>query len=342
MKEAIFTVLESHQGKVSQLSWESLGAAQELAASLGTCTEAIVIGWDDTRPAAEAASYDVRRVIHISGRDLERYTPDAFVMALSDVLKQLDAHFVILPHSYQVREFAPKLAAKMDRAFLSDCTAFRRDGEDLVFSRQLYQGKVYADISFAGPSPYFVSVQAGSFRAAQRSTNGSVAPTNVINIPEHPEKIRTRPMQRVQESTRTVDLSASEVIVAVGRGIKEAENLPLVEQLAEALGGQIGGSRPVCDSGWLPMDRQVGSSGQTVAPKLYFAIGISGAIQHVVGMKGSRKIVAINKDPNAPIFEVADIGIVGDLFDVVPAITNEISRLKEARDSSHHSLNSDS
>jgi electron transfer flavoprotein alpha subunit len=342
MKEPIFTVLESQQGKVSQLSWEALGAAQELAASLGTCTEAIVISWDDARPAAEAASYDVRRVIHITGRDLERYTPDAFVMALSDVLKELAAHFVILPHSYQVREFAPKLAAKMDRAFLSDCTGFRMDGEYLVFSRQLYQGKVYADVSFAGPSPYFVSVQAGSFRSAQRSASGSVAPTDTINIPEHAGRMRTRPLQRVQESTRILDLSVSEVIVAVGRGIKEAENLPLVEQLAQALGGQIAGSRPVCDSGWLPMDRQVGSSGQTVAPKLYFAIGISGAIQHVVGMKGSRKIVAINKDANAPIFEVADIGIVGDLFNVVPAITSEVLRVKEARDSSHPSLDADS
>jgi len=337
----VITVLECQKGRLSQLSSEALGAAQELASLLGTVVDAIVMGSGSEGAVSEVASYDIRQVLHLTGAQLETYTPDVFTLALSNALNNLDASFVVLPHSYQVREFAPKLTARMDLPFLSDCTGFRLDGEDVVFSRQVYQGKLYADVSFAGAQPYFVSVQAGSFRSGRRRPDGSLAPKTKIEMPEYIGKIRTRPLERVQETERILDLSQSNVIVAVGRGLKEAENLPMVEELARALNGQVAGSRPVCDNGWLAMDRQVGSSGQTVAPNLYLAIGISGAIQHVVGMKGSRKIVAINKDPNAPIFDIADIGIVANLFDVVPSITKEIIKIKQERNDSA-SLQSDS
>ncbi len=234
---------------------------------------------------------------------------------------------MLFPHTYQVRDFLPKLATALGRVAVSDVVAHRVENGELVLVRQLFQGKMNADVRFAGDAPHFASLQAGAFRADQvaeaerprsRSSRRSLRPRD----------IRTKPLELFRESQRAVDLSAAEIIVSVGRGIKEAENIPLVQKLADALGAELAASRPICDAGWLPMERQVGSSGQTVAPKLYMAVGISGAIQHLVGMKGSRTIVAINKDPNAPIFEVADYGIVGDLFQVVPELTAAIRKAR--------------
>jgi electron transfer flavoprotein alpha subunit len=198
------------------------------------------------------------------------------------------------------------------------------DGGRLVFVRQLFQGKLNADVRLDGPAPHFASIQAGAYRADQL-VEGS-APVGTFSPMIDAAAVRSRPQDPFREAHRAVDLSSAETIVSVGRGIKERDNLPLVEKLAEALGAELAASRPICDNGWLPMERQVGSSGQTVAPKLYLAVGISGAIQHLVGMKGSKTIVAINKDANAPIFEVADYGVIGDLFEVVPALVEEIRR----------------
>jgi electron transfer flavoprotein alpha subunit len=188
----------------------------------------------------------------------------------------------------------------------------------------LFQGKINADVRFEGDAPYFVSIQAGAFRADNLKAGTSVVEKTVPELAA--SQIRTKPLELFRESARAVDLSAAEIIVSVGRGIKEAENIPIVQKLAEALGAELAASRPICDNGWLPMERQVGSSGQTVAPKMYMAVGISGAIQHLVGMKGSKTIVAINKDPEAPIFEVADYGIVGDLFQVIPALIEALGK----------------
>jgi len=321
----ILVVTEHQSGVWHKMSWEALAAGQALGQALGHPVTAAVLG-----DAAESdlAAHAVERVFSLRHPLLAEYTPDGYTLALRQLISQLNPYLVVLPHTYQVRDFGPQLAAALDRGFLSDVIAFRAESGSPVFVRQLFQGKMNADVTFAGDPPYFASVQAGAFPAGQLTSSATPAPIDRPTITLDAAQIRTKPRERFQEAKRTVDLGSAELIVSVGRGIKGPENLPMIEKLAEALGAQIGASRPVCGSGWLPLDRQVGSSGQTVAPKLYLALGISGAIQHVVGMKGSRTVVAINKDAGAPIFEIADYGIVGDLFDIVPALTEALQSSK--------------
>jgi electron transfer flavoprotein alpha subunit len=257
---------------------------------------------------------------------LDQYTPDGYSISLRQLTEKLNPYLTIFPHTYQVRDFAPKLATSLGRVLVSDAIGHRVEEGRLTLVRQLFQGKINSDIHFAGEPPYFASTQAGAYRADLAEAGSSPVETFTPSIA--PGDIRTRPLELFRESARAVDLTAADIIVSVGRGIKEAENIPVVQKLADALGAELAASRPICDNGWLPMERQVGSSGQTVAPKLYMAVGISGAIQHLVGMKGSKIIVAINKDSNAPIFEVADYGIVGDLFQVVPALVDEILKAR--------------
>jgi electron transfer flavoprotein alpha subunit len=233
---------------------------------------------------------------------------------------------VLFPHTYQVRDFAPKLAASLGKGMIGDCIGYRYESGKLVFVRQMFQGKTSADVTFVGAAPWFASLQAGAFRGDQVARGASPAPIISVSVELKPEQIRTTPLELFREAKQAVDLTQAPILVAVGRGIKAPENIPMAEKLAKLLGGELAASRPICDEGWLPMDRQIGSSGQTVAPKLYLALGISGAIQHVVGMKGSRTIVAINKDANAPIFEVADYGIVGDIFELIPALTEVLEK----------------
>jgi electron transfer flavoprotein alpha subunit len=236
---------------------------------------------------------------------------------------------VLFPHTYQVRDFAPKLAASLGKGMVGDCIGCRNESGKLVFVRQMFQGKTAADVTFEGASPWFASFQSGAFRADLLTAHPSgKAPINAIAVTLSPDQIRTKPLDLFKEAKSAVDLTQAPLIVAIGRGIKAPENIPQAEALAKALGGEIAASRPICDEGWLPMERQIGSSGQTVAPKLYLALGISGAIQHVVGMKGARTIVAINKDPNAPIFEIADYGVVGDIFEIMPALTEALEKAK--------------
>ena len=328
MSDTILTIMEQQQGKLNRMSWEALAAAQQIGGQLSKPVEALVLGQGIRSIAEEVAGKRLACVRLIEDPLLEEYTPDAYCQALSEAIAAQKPYLVIMPHTYQVRDFAPKLATMLGRSLVSDCISYRVDNNELVFTRQLFQGKMNADISFGCEPPCFVSVQAGCFRADQLAVATAPAPIEAFTPKIEAIKVRTKPLERFKEAKGAVDLTQAEIIVAVGRGIKDQENLPLVQKLAEALGAELGGSRPICDNGWLPMERQVGSSGQTVAPKLYLAVGISGAIQHLVGMKGSRTIVAINKDPHAPIFEVADYGIVGNLFDVVPALTEEVIKAK--------------
>jgi electron transfer flavoprotein alpha subunit len=209
---------------------------------------------------------------------------------------------------------------------IADCVGYRAEKDRIVFVRQMFQGKTAADVSFTGAPPWFVSFQAGAFRGDQVARGTAAAAITAIKVDLQAEQIRTKPLELFREAKQAVDLTQAPILVAIGRGIKAPENIPLAEKLAKLMGGELAASRPICDEGWLPMDRQIGSSSQTVAPKLYLALGISGAIQHVVGMKGSRTIVAINKDQNAPIFEVADYGIVGDIFELIPALTEVLEK----------------
>jgi electron transfer flavoprotein alpha subunit len=324
MAETILVIAEQREGKLNRVSFETLTGAQALAKQSGWTVEAAVVGADLASVAAEFAKTAVAKVYAIEDPWLAQYTPDGFVAALKAFIETHKPKVVLLPHTYQVRDFAPKLAAKFGAVLVSDATGYRYEGGKLLFTRQMFQGKFAADISLAGDGPWFASFQTGAFRGDQ--VEAGTAPVEQVNAATG--TIRTNPEAPFQEAKAAVDLSQAPIIVSVGRGIKEQKNIAIAQALADSLGGEIGASRPICDAGWLPMERQVGSSGQTVSPKLYLALGISGAIQHIVGMKGSRSIIAINKDAEAPIFEIADIAVVGNLFDIVPALTEEIKKAK--------------
>ena len=325
----ILVVTEQRQSKWNNASFETLVAAQQIAGAASGKISAVVIGKGVAALAEEVARKNVTEVLLVEHELLENYTPDGYCVALKQVVDQAKPELVLFPHTYQVRDFAPELAASLGKGMIGDCVGFRNEEGKLIFVRQMFQGKTAADVVFTGAAPWFASFQSGAFRAdlLQAHSSGK-APVNAVKVELKPEQIRTKPLELFKEAKSAVDLTQAPLIVAIGRGIKAPENIPQAEALAKAIGGEIAASRPICDEGWLPMERQIGSSGQTVAPKLYLALGISGAIQHVVGMKGARTIVAINKDQNAPIFEIADYGIVGDIFEIMPALTEELQKTK--------------
>lgn len=328
MSDTILVVVEQREGKLNRVSLETLTGGQALAAQTGWTLEAAVVGSGVGEIANEIARYKVAKVYDIESPELEPYTPDGFASALKQFIGQKQPKLVLMPHTYQVRDFAPKLTSALNRALISDCIGFRYENGKLLFTRQMFQGKFAADVSFVGDAPYFATLQNGAFRGDQVQQGDVAAPVETVNVEVADNVVRNKPEAPFKEAKQAVDLTQAEIIVAVGRGIKEQKNIELAKQLAEVLGGEIAASRPICDSGWLPMDRQVGSSGQTVAPKLYLALGISGAIQHVVGMKGARTIIAVNKDAEAPIFEIADIAVVGNLFEIVPPLIEEVKKAK--------------
>ena len=328
MSNGILVFAEHRGGQITRPTWEALAAGQRLAQDLGLTASVVILGEKVSGLANELAAADVNEILAVESEPLREYTADGYTEALRALVSERKPRFVVFSHTYQVRDFAPKLAAALDRGFVSDCLGYRQEDGRLLFVRQVFQGKFNADVEFAGDPPYLVSFQAGSFREDSIRRGARAAKITQVQVPLAPEKVRTKPGERFREAKQAVDLTQAEIIVAVGRGIKSRENIELARKLADALGAEIGASRPICDGGWLPMDRQIGSSGQTVAPKLYFALGISGAIQHQVGMKGSRTVVAINKDKEAPIFEVATYGVVGDLFEIIPPLIEEIKKAK--------------
>jgi electron transfer flavoprotein alpha subunit len=327
----ILVIAEQRDGKLNRATWETIAAAQQLAGIAGAPIAIAVPGANVSGVAHELAAAQVKEVVTVESAALEPYTPDGFTAALQDAIAELAPAHVLLPHTYQTRDFAPKLAARMDRALLTDVTGIKStggpstgSGQAPVFVRPMFQGKLTADVVPQGPAPHFVTFQIGAYRVDQVVRGSAPAAIRALSVTVDASAIREKPEPPFQQAKQAVDLSQAERIVSVGRGIKEQANIAIAQSLADALGAEIAASRPICDAGWLPMERQVGSSGQTVAPKLYLALGISGAIQHLVGMKGSSTVVAINKDPDAPIFEIADYGIVGDLFEIVPAIIDAV------------------
>ena len=325
---SILVVVEQREGKLNRASMETLTAGQALAAETGWPLEAAVVGSNVAAIASEIAAKKIAKVYAIESTKLEPYTPDAFAHALKQFLATKNPKLVLMPHTYQVRDFIPKLATLMGRTAISDCIGYKKEGEKLTFTRQMFQGKLAADVSFTSDAPWFATFQNGAFRGDKVEAGASPAPVETINVDIPDGVVRNKPQEVFKEAKQAVDLTQAEIIVSVGRGIKEQKNIEIAQKLAEALGAELAASRPICDNGWLPMDRQIGSSGQTVAPKLYLALGISGAIQHIVGMKGARTIVAINKDSEAPIFEIADYAVVGNLFDIVPPLIEEVKKAK--------------
>ena len=314
----ILVIAEQRDGTVNRATWETIAAAQQAGGPIRVA----VLGSPVDAVAGEIAAADVAEVVVVSDPALQHYTADGWVLALQALIDGEKPAHVFLPHTYQTRDFAPALAARLQRPIVTDVVAMK-DGS---YVRPVFQGKLQAEVAPEGPAPHLITFQIGAFRGDAMKKGAAAAPVRKAAVSIDASKIRQQPEAPFKEARQAVDLSQAERIVAVGRGIKGQEHLPLAQQLAQALGAELAASRPICDAGWLPMDRQIGSSGQTVAPKLYVALGISGAIQHIVGMKGARTIVAINKDPEAPIFEIADYGIAGDLFDVVPALVAELNK----------------
>lgn len=327
MADTILVLVEQQQGVLNRVSLETIAAAQAIAGDTGWQVEIAVLGSGIGPTAAELAGKKVAKVTAIESPQLAVYTSDAYVYVLKEFLSGKQPKLVLMPHTYQVRDFAPSLALALGKTVIPDAIGYKYENGKLLFTRQMFQGKFAADVSFADNGPLWMATfQNGAFRGDQAESG--TAPIETVNVVVPDGTVRVHAHEIFKEAKQAVDLSQSEVIVAVGRGIKEQKNLAMVEELATLLGGDIAASRPICDAGWLPLDRQVGSSGQTIAPKLYIALGISGAIQHIVGMKGSRTIIAVNKDAEAPIFEIADVGVVANLFDVVPPLIEEIKKAK--------------
>jgi electron transfer flavoprotein alpha subunit len=315
----IVLVAEPHAGRASRASFEALAAAQAMRAPI----TAVVLGEDAAAAAHDLAAADgVVDVVVLDHECLRAYAADAWIAALAAFLGETSPSHVVFAHTYQTRDYVPRLAARLDRALVTDCTGVPplEDAAAVTFTRPMFQGRIQATVALDGPAPHLVTIQSGAFRADAVRRAAAPAPVRVVSAAVDPVDVRQRVEPPFREATQDVDLTRADRIVAAGRGVGSQDGLTAAVELAAALGAEVAASRPVCDAGWLPMDRQIGSSGQTVAPRLYVALGVSGAIQHVVGMKGSQTIVAINKDADAPIFEVADYGIVGDLFEIVPAI----------------------
>lgn len=320
----ILVFIEHKDCVLNRVSLEAVAAAQSIGKDLGLPVTAVIPCGKDCALAQEISGYSLEKVIVAKNEKLSQYTPDAYADAWEHVIKALNPQYIVMSHTYQVRDFAPKVAARLGREVVGDCIRYKGDGGTIVLTRRIFLGKLDADVSLGGDAPYFVTFQSGSFRGDNAEKGTAAVETMDVNVGD----IRMTPEAPFQEAKASVDLTKSEVIVAIGRGIKSQENIALAQQLADVLGADMAASRPICDAEWLPIDRQIGSSGQTVSPKLYLALGISGAIQHIVGMKNSGTIVAINKDSEAPIFDIADYGIVGDLFDAIPVLVDEIKKAK--------------
>ena len=320
----ILVFIEHKDCILNKTSLEAITAAQTIGKELGLKVSAVIPCDKDCALAQDIANYELEKVIVATNPHLSTYTPDAYTDAFEAVIKAENPQFVIMAHTYQVRDFAPKLAARFGKELVGDCIRYKNEGGKLTLTRRIFLGKLDSDVTIEGEAPYFVTFQSGSFRGDSATKGVSTIETINIDCKEP----RMKPEAPFQEAKASIDLSKSQIIVAVGRGIKSKENIAIAQQLADALGADLAASRPICDAEWLPIDRQIGSSGQTVAPKVYIALGISGAIQHIVGMKNAGTIIAINKDGEAPIFDIADYGIVGDLFEVVPVLIEEVKKAK--------------
>ena len=322
----ILIVLEESNGQIHRMGLESIAAGQHLSDELGLTAGALVLGGNADGLADQASKYQLGEVLKVNDALLESYSADGYSEAVKQIIDQENPTYVLFGHTYQVRDYVPRLSAKLNKTFLVDNIAIRVENGQPIFTKQMFNAKLSADVEANGSGPFLVSFQSAAFSmdaaaAGSASIRGSTVQLDAAMI-------RTKSEPPFQEEAGGVDLTSADIIVSIGRGIGKEENIPLAVELSKALGGELAASRPVVDSGWLPSAHQIGSSGQSVSPKLYLALGISGAIQHVVGMKGSKNIVTINKDPDAPIFEISDYGVVGDILEIIPKLTEAIQALK--------------
>lgn len=323
----VWIVLQQRDGKVSRISWEAIAAGQKLAAALGAEAEAVLLGSGVSDLAQEVASADLAAVHLADHENLADYTPGAYVGALAGAIQAAQPAFVLFPHTYQTVDYFARLAQETGAGLLPEMTGFEQGDDGLLFHRPILEGKMVAKVRVKGEDTVLASVQSGAYSRDDMEA-GSGAEVRGLDF-DASRVVPDREILGVEDvAGGELDLTKEDLIVAVGRGVGGADKMGPVEELAAALGAEIAASRPVVDNGWLARERQIGSSGQTVAPKLYLALGISGAIQHVVGMKGSSNVVAVNKDPGAPIFQLARYGIVGDLHEVVPALTEAVKAAK--------------
>ena len=318
----ILVVLEGANGTIHRISKEALAAAQALGKDINQNVSVLAFGKDSDNLSKEASNFNVNEVILVEDDNLNSYSADAYAETIKQVVEKESPKYVIMGYSYLVRDFFPKVSARLQKPLITDVIGYKTDGGKTLFTKQVIHGKLTVDIESKVEGPVLVGFQSAAY-SADNLENGS-AEVRTVAVTLDPAQLKTTSEEPFQEESGGIDLTAADKIISIGRGIGKEENMPMVKDLAVALKAEIGASRPIVDSGWLPNSHQVGSSGQSVTPNLYLALGISGAIQHVVGMKGSKNIVAINRDPDAPIFEVADYGVVGDILEIVPKLTEAV------------------
>ncbi|MFC1682846.1 electron transfer flavoprotein subunit alpha/FixB family protein [Candidatus Zixiibacteriota bacterium] len=322
MKE-ILVLAEHRSGELRDVTLEMLTKGRQLAEAHDAQLVTALLGHDLTDFSQKLKRW-ANQVIVIEDLKLENFNADAYQQVLSALIKDRQPALTLIGHTSFGVDLAPVLATELGLPLITDCIDLQlKDGAPLAI-RQVYGGKLSAEVSFV-ESPCMATLRQGAFALEEKDLGGEILK---VDSPLTEEIAYRKFLKYIEAVIGDVDITQAEILISVGRGIKEEKNMPVVEELAKAMGGVLSCSRPVTDSGWLPSDRQVGQSGRTVKPKLYVAVGISGAFQHIAGMGGSDTIVAINKDPNAPIFSVAQYGIVGDLFQVVPALTEKIAEMK--------------
>lgn len=327
MSDSILVVAEQMNGRVKGVTWELITLGQKLAKDLGKSLSVVMLGHNIGGGLKDLSGKKVDTVYGADHASLENYTPDAYVKVLQSLVAEQKPFLVLMAHTTQGVDFAPRLATRCDAALVSGVVSYDIQGGRAVFVRQVFNAKMNMNVAFRGEPPYFVSVQPGAYSADDVQAGG---PARILSLAVNltDADVLRRFIERIAAPKGEVDLTQAEIIISGGRGLGNKEKFSIIFDLAKSLGASVGASRPVVDAEWLPREYQIGSSGQTVNPKLYFACGISGAIQHLVGMQTSRCIVAINKDANAPIFKVAHYGIVDDLFKVVPALVKAIEEMK--------------
>ena len=324
MKE-IIVLAEHRRGELRDVTWEMLSKGRQLAESLGGDISVALLG-KGVNHLAEALKPKANRVFLIEDERLEAFNSETYEKVLTQLITERKPFLTLIGHTAMGMDLAPGMAVHLKMPLATDCIGIDVKEEAFSLTRQIYGGKVNAEVSFLRKGPYMVTVRSGAFPVLEKDPlAGEIVP---LPSPLTDEGLAKRFLQYVEAAAGEVDITQADILVSVGRGIKEAENIPMVKELADALGGALACSRPVVDKKWLPKGCQVGTSGKTVKPKVYIAIGISGAFQHIAGMKGAGTVIAINKDPKAPIFSVAQYGIVADLFKIVPVLKDKVKELR--------------